>query len=231
ERSETLLLNVLPKPIADRLKVGGERIADSYDGATILFADVVNSTPLTRELTPREMVAMLDGYVAEFDALAARHGLEKIRTIGDNWMGVAGVPRRDPDHARSAALLALDMLAYVKERQLSADRCLDFRIGLGSGPVIGGVIGRSKFVFDIWGDAVNIASRMESTGVPGRIQIAPETRALLDGEFICESRGPVEVKGRGAIETWFLRGRRATSPTSGPQRSSSSSSSSSNSSE
>ena len=231
ERSEALLLNVLPKPIADRLKRGGERIADSYDGATILFADVVNSTPLTRELTPREMVAMLDGYVVEFDVLASRHGLEKIRTIGDNWMGVAGVPRPSADHARSAALMALDMLAYVKERQLTGDRCLDFRIGLNSGPVVGGVIGRSKFVFDIWGDAVNIASRMESTGVPGRIQIGPETRKLLDGEFICESRGLVEVKGRGAIETWFLTGRRATSPTGGRQRSSSSSSSSSNSSE
>lgn len=207
-RSEGLLLNVLPKAIADRLKQRAGIIADAYDGATILFADVVNSTPLTRELTPREMVSLLDEYVAHFDQLALRHGLEKIRTIGDNWMGVAGVPRSSPDHARSAALMALDMLAYVEERRRTAARCLEFRIGLNSGPVVGGVIGRSKFVFDIWGDPVNVASRMESTGVPGRIQVGPDTRALLDDGFVLEPRGTVEVKGRGAMETWFLVGRR-----------------------
>ena len=205
-RSEGLLLNVLPKPIADRLKQRPGVIADAYDGATILFADVVNSTPLTRELSPREMVSLLDEYIAHFDDLALRHGLEKIRTIGDNWMGVAGVPRERPDHARRAALMALDMLAYVEERQRTTARCLEFRIGLNSGPVVGGVIGRSKFVFDIWGDPVNVASRMESTGVPGRIQIGPDTRALLDGGFILEPRGTVDVKGRGAMETWFLVG-------------------------
>lgn len=207
-RSDGLLLNVLPKPIADRLKDAPGIIADAYEGATILFADVVNSTPLTRELSPREMVSLLDEYVAHFDGLALRYGLEKIRTIGDNWMGVAGVPQPRADHATCAALLAIEMLAYVRERQAGGARCLDFRIGLNSGPVIGGVIGRSKFVFDIWGDAVNIASRMESTGVAGRIQIGPDTRALLDDEFILEPRGTVEVKGRGPMQTWFLVGSR-----------------------
>jgi guanylate cyclase len=203
-RSEGLLLNVLPKAIADRLKRSPGVIADAYDDATILFADVVNSTPLTRELSPREMVSLLDEYVGHFDELALRHGLEKIRTIGDNWMGVAGVPRARPDHARQAARMALDMLGYVRERQRSGARSLEFRIGLNSGPVIGGVIGRSKFVFDIWGDPVNLASRMESTGVPGRIQIGPDTRAALDEAFVLEPRGTVEVKGRGPMETWFL---------------------------
>ena len=207
-RSEDLLLNVLPKTIADRLKDSPGVIADAYDEATILFADVVNSTPLTRDLSPREMVSLLDGYVAHFDQLALRHGIEKIRTIGDNWMGVAGVPQARGDHARRAALMALDMLDYVRERQRTNVRGLEFRIGLNSGPVVGGVIGRSKFVFDIWGDAVNIASRMESTGVPGRIQVGPDTKALLGDEFLLEPRGTVEVKGRGPMETWFLVGRR-----------------------
>lgn len=203
-RSETLLLNVLPKTIADRLKDTPGVIADSYDEATILFADVVNSTPLTRELSPRDMVSLLDGYVAHFDELALHHGLEKIRTIGDNWMGVAGVPQAFADHARRAALMALDMLDYVRERQQASSGGLNFRIGLNSGPVIGGVIGRSKFVFDIWGDAVNIASRMESTGLPGRIQLGPATKALLGDAFVFEPRGTIEVKGGGPLETWFL---------------------------
>jgi adenylate cyclase len=195
--------------IADRLKLHPGIIADAYADATILFADVVNSTPLTRELPPREMVALLDEYVGHFDELALRHGLEKIRTIGDNWMGVAGVPNARPDHARRAARMALDMLAYVRERQSTTTRCLEFRIGLNSGPVVGGVIGRSKFVFDIWGDPVNLASRMESTGVPGRIQVGPDTKAALDGAFVLEPRGSVEVKGRGPMETWFLIEERA----------------------
>lgn len=207
-RSETLLLNVLPRAIAERLKERPGVIADAYDNATILFADVVNSTPLTRDLTPREMVSLLDNYVSAFDQLALDHGLEKIRTIGDNWMGVAGVPQGTADHARRAALMAIDMLDHVQARRHTLPIGLEFRIGLSSGPVIGGVIGRSKFVFDIWGDAVNLASRMESTGITGRIQIGPETKAMLGDEFILEPRGPIEVKGRGMIETWFLVSRR-----------------------
>jgi adenylate cyclase len=211
-RAEGLLLNVLPRAIARRLKTAPGIIADSYDEATILFADVVNSTPLTSSLSARDVVALLDEYVTQFDALARRYGVEKIRTIGDNWMGVAGVPTSRADHARCAARLALGMLAFVQARQADGALCLDFRIGLNSGPVIGGVIGRDKFVFDIWGDAVNLASRMESTGVPGRIQVGPATYAVLKDEFAFEARGSVTIKGKGEVETWFLISPR--SPTS-----------------
>jgi guanylate cyclase len=203
-RSERLLLNVLPAPIASRLREREEVIADAYAEATVIFADVVNSTPLTVELTPEQMVALLDEHVAAFDGLADRHGVEKIRTIGDNWMGVAGVPQPRADHADAVARLALGMLAYVDERRQAGRRCLDFRIGINSGAVIGGVIGRRKFVFDIWGDPVNIAARMESYGEPGRIQVTEATRRLLGDRFICEPRGTIEVKGKGAISTWWL---------------------------
>jgi len=203
-RAESLLLNVLPKAIARRPKAGPGIIAAAYDQATILFADVVNSTPLTSSLSAREVVALLDEYVTHFDDLARRYGVEKIRTIGDNWMGVAGVPNSHADHAECAARLALEMLAFVQTRRASEQLGLDFRIGLNSGPVVGGVIGRDKFVFDIWGDAVNLASRMESTGVPGRIQVGPATHMLLKEQFVFEPRGRVSVKGKGEIETWFL---------------------------
>lgn len=203
-RSESLLLNVLPKPIADRLKREPGIIADPYEAATVIFADVVNSTPLTVELSPRELVGLLDEYVRHFDTLSERYGVEKIRTIGDNYMAVAGVPRPRPDHAQAVARLALGMLAYCDERRSTGARCLDFRIGLNSGPVVGGVIGQSKFVFDIWGDPVNTASRMESHGEAGRIQITEATYSLIKDEFVCEPRGVIEVKGKGPLRTYFL---------------------------
>jgi len=207
-RSERLLLNVLPAPIATRLREREEVIADAYGEATMIFADVVNSTPLTAELTPREMVALLDEYVSIFDGLADRHGVEKIRTIGDNWMGVAGVPQPRPDHADAVARLALGMLEYVAERKRSGQRCLNFRIGINSGAVIGGVIGRRKFVFDIWGDPVNTAARMESHGEPGKIQMTEATYELLKDHFVCEPRGTIDVKGKGPMRTWWLLGER-----------------------
>ena len=207
-RSERLLLNVLPAPIATRLREKEEVIADAYGEATMIFADVVNSTPLTAELTPREMVALLDEYVSVFDGLADRQGVEKIRTIGDNWMGVAGVPQPRRDHADAVARLALGMLEYVTERDRTGRRCLDFRIGINSGAVIGGVIGRRKFVFDIWGDPVNTAARMESHGEPGKIQMTEATYELLKDRFVCEPRGTIEVKGKGPMRTWWLLGER-----------------------
>ena len=203
-RSERLLLNVLPLPIATRLREREEVIADAYGEATMIFADVVNSTPLTAELTPRDMVALLDEYVSLFDGLADRQGVEKIRTIGDNWMGVAGVPQPRPDHADAVARLALGMLEYVAERKRSKQRCLNFRIGINSGAVIGGVIGRRKFVFDIWGDPVNTAARMESHGEPGKIQMTEATYELLKDRFVCEPRGTIDVKGKGPMRTWWL---------------------------
>lgn len=208
-RSERLLLNVLPREIAARLRRGSGRIADAYTDATIIFADVVNSTPLSLELSPAELVALFDAYVTAFDRLALECGVEKIRTIGDNWMGVAGVPRPRADHAERAARFALAVLRHVRERRAEVSRCLDFRIGLDSGPVVGGVVGTSKFVFDIWGDPVNTASRMESTGIPGRIQIGPATYALIRDRFVCEARGRIAVKGKGEMETYFLVGERA----------------------
>jgi adenylate cyclase len=203
-RSERLLLNVLPAPIATRLREREEVIADAYGEATMIFADVVNSTPLTAELTPRDMVALLDEYVSVFDGLADRQGVEKIRTIGDNWMGVAGVPQPRHDHADAVARLALGMLEYVAERKRPGRRCLDFRIGINSGAVIGGVIGRRKFVFDIWGDPVNTAARMESHGEPGKIQMTEATYELLKDRFVCEPRGTIDVKGKGPMRTWWL---------------------------
>ena len=206
-RAESLLLNILPASIARQLKRAPGVIADPYPEATILFADAVNSTPLTSSLAPRAMVALLDEYIGRFDELARRHGAEKIRTIGDNWMGVVGVPIAHSDHASRAASLALDMLEFVNERRGRGDTCLEFRIGINSGPVVGGVIGRDKFVFDIWGDAVNVAARMESTSVVGRIQVGPGSYPLLKNAFALEPRGVISVKGKGEVETWFLLGR------------------------
>ena len=203
-RSERLLLNVLPPSIAERLRESEQTIADHYDAATVIFADVVNSTPLTLELSPTQMVGLLNEHVSAFDALADACGVEKIRTIGDNWMGVSGVPVARADHAAGAARLALGMLAYVEGRRGRGERCLEFRIGLNSGPVIGGVIGTRKFVFDIWGDPVNTAARMESHGTPGRIQLTEATYRLILDRFECEPRGTIEVKGKGAMPTWYL---------------------------
>lgn len=201
-RSESLLLNVLPAQIAERLKAGETVIADAHAAATVLFADAVGFTPLSAALEPKVMVGLLNEVFSRFDDLALTHGLEKIRTIGDNYMAVAGVPRARRDHAQAAARMALDMLEVV--RRLPDDRRLEFRIGLNSGPLVAGVIGKRKFVFDLWGDPVNTASRMESHGVPGRIQITEATYELLKEDFRCEPRGAIEVKGKGTLSTWFL---------------------------
>src|SRR5919204_1254728 len=203
ERSDSLLLNILPPSVAARLKLGEKRIADAHASATVLFADVVGFTPLSATLEPSGMLALLDEAVSHFDDLAARHGVEKIRTIGDNYMAVAGAPIACADHAERAARMALDMLAFCRR-----GGPLTFRIGLNSGPLVGGVIGKRKFVYDVWGDVVNTASRMESHGLPGTIQIGESTYELLKDRFVCEPRGTLEVKGKGALRTWFLLGER-----------------------
>jgi class 3 adenylate cyclase len=210
DRSERLLLNVLPREIASRLKAGESPIADAYDAATILFADIVGFTPLTHELEPKEMVQLLNEIFSEFDRAAERHGVEKIRTIGDNWMGVAGVPSPRPGHAAAVARMALDICAGLDRRRARGERQIDFRIGIESGPCVGGVIGLQKFVFDIWGDPVNTASRMESHGVAGRIHVGEAAYKLLEDSFEFEPRGVIEVKGKGAMRTWFLIRERAT---------------------
>ena len=206
-RADNLLLNILPRSIADRLKADTRRIADQIGSASILFADVVDFTPLAERLPATEVVGMLDDLFSHFDVLAERHGLEKIKTIGDCYMAAAGVPSPRPDHARALALMALDMLAAMRSVDAVGHLGLELRIGINSGPVVAGVIGRKRFLYDLWGDAVNTASRMESHGAPGRIQITRATWELLDDEFVCEPRGTILLKGKGEMEAWYLLAR------------------------
>lgn len=205
EKSERLLQNVLPKEIAAILKDKDETIAEYYDSVSILFADIVGFTVLSDELSPTEMVELLNEVFSHFDSLVAKHNLEKIRTIGDNYMVVSGAPGPRPDHAQALAYLALEIRAYIDQYQRNGRR-LSFRIGMSSGPIVGGVIGRQKFHYDVWGNAVNMASRMESHGVPGKIQITYDSYQLLKEDYICVPRGKVLVKGKGEMETWFLEG-------------------------
>jgi guanylate cyclase len=209
ERAEGLLLNILPGSIAERLKSNPKTIADQFSAASVLFADVVDFTPRSEGLPPAEVVGLLDRLFSHFDALAERHGLEKIKTIGDAYMVASGVPTPRPDHARALALLALDMVSSMASGGEVGDLELELRIGINSGPVVAGVIGRKRFLYDLWGDAVNTASRMESQGTAGDIQITRATFELLKDEFVCEPRGTVAVKGKGEMETWYLIGRRA----------------------
>ena len=209
DRSETLIKNVLPSSIADRLKAATGSIADHVDAASILFADVVDFTPLSQRLSPAEVVGTLDQLFSHFDTLVERHGLEKIKTIGDAYMAAAGVPDPCADHASRAAFLALDMQAAVATSTIADRDGLELRIGINSGPVTAGVIGTKRFLYDLWGDAVNTASRMESNGSPGEIQITRATYELLKDEFDCRRRGTIDVKGKGPMETWYLVGPRS----------------------
>jgi adenylate cyclase len=203
-KAENLLLNILPKEIAELLKNESRTIADSYDGVSILFADLVGFTPLTASMAPVELVGLLNRVFSYFDSLVEKYSVEKIRTIGDNYMVASGVPRPRADHAQALALMALDMREFIAQMEPVYGRQIQFRIGINSGPVVGGVIGRKKFVYDIWGDAVNVASRMESHGVAGMIQITQNTYQLLKDDFLCEARGTIAIKGRGEMPTWFL---------------------------
>jgi adenylate cyclase len=207
ERAESLLLNILPGSIAERLKSSPHTIADQFREASVLFADVVDFTPRAERLPAAEVVGLLDRLFSHFDTVSERHGLEKIKTIGDCYMVAAGVPDPRPDHARVLALLALEMAEATRPGGAVGDLGLELRIGINSGPVVAGVIGRKRFLYDLWGDAVNTASRMESHGTPGTIQITRATHELLKDEFLCEFRGLVPVKGKGDVETWYLIGR------------------------
>jgi guanylate cyclase len=211
EKSENLLLNILPKEIVAILKNESRTIADYYAGASILFADMVNFTTMSAEMSPVEMVDLLNEIFSHFDTLVEKYGLEKIKTVGDCYMVAAGVPRPRPDHAQVLTLLALDMRAYIRSQTFKASRPVDFRIGLNSGPVLAGVIGRKKFIYDLWGDAVNTASRMESHGAGGVIQITRATYELIKDDFVCESHGTISVKGKGEMEVWFVVGQRSSS--------------------
>jgi class 3 adenylate cyclase len=208
-RSEALLTNILPNSIAERLKTATQTIADHVESASILFADVVDFTPLSQRLPAAEVVGILDQLFSRFDALVERHGLEKIKTIGDCYMAAAGVPDPRPDHARSVAMLALDMRDAVVASPVAGQDGLELRIGINSGPMVAGVIGTKRFLYDLWGDTVNTASRMEAQGTPGEIQITGATYELLKDEFVCRRRGTVVIKGKGAMETWYLVGSRS----------------------
>jgi adenylate cyclase len=212
--SERLLLNLLPAPIAARLKTRPdliasgppEVIADSFEEATVLFADIVEFTRFSAGMKPEQLVAVLNEIFADFDGLADNRGLEKIKTIGDAYLAAAGLPVPAADHAVRAAHLALDMIESLARFNERHGYKLQLRIGINSGPVVAGVIGRRKFTYDLWGDAVNIASRMESEGVAGHVQITEATKRLLGEAFLLEDRGAIPAKGTGRVHTWFLVG-------------------------
>lgn len=208
DKAENLLLNILPRSIAEKLKDDTQTIADQFGAASILFADVVDFTPFSERLPAAEVVGVLDHLFTHFDAIAERLGVEKIKTIGDAYMVAAGVPTPRPDHARAMALMALEMREAMRSADAVGHFGLELRIGINSGPVVAGVIGRKRFLYDLWGDAVNTASRMESHGVPGEIQVTRATYELLEDEFDLRPRGTVTVKGKGEMETWYLIGRK-----------------------
>jgi adenylate cyclase len=212
ERAETLLLNILPRSIADKLKANPQTIADSFTSASILFADVADFTPMSERLSPVRVVEMLDQLFGHFDQLAERYDVEKIKTLGDCYMAASGIPSPRADHAHCLAHMALDMLDAVRGQGAVGSLGFELRIGINSGPVVAGVIGRKRFLYDLWGDAVNTAGRMQTDGMPGRIQITQATYELLKDEFVCEPRGTVLIKGKGEMETWYLVGRREAVP-------------------
>jgi len=207
EKSEELLLNILPREVVAVLKHEPRTIANHYEDASILFADLVDFTPLSATMTPKELVELLNEIFSHFDLLTEKFGLEKIKTIGDCYMVASGVPRPRDDHAQVLVAMALEMRDYVSEHRFSG-RKLAFRIGLNSGPVVAGVIGRKKFIYDLWGDAVNTASRMESHGQGGFIQITRAMYELVKDDFVCEPHGTINVKGKGEMEVWFVTGQR-----------------------
>jgi adenylate cyclase len=208
KQADDLLLNILPGPIAKRLKEGEEVIADSYESASIMFVDIVNFTPISAESAPREMIELLSKIFTHFDQLVERHHAEKIETIGDSYMVAVGLPIICEDHAQVIACLALDLQEYIESGIMFHNKPINCRIGINSGPVMAGVIERKKISYNVWGDTVNTASRMESHGIPGQIQISESTYALIRETFRCEPRGTIEVKGKGPMKTYLLKGRR-----------------------
>ncbi len=206
-RSQTLIENMLPAPIAAQLKAGVTPIAEQVADATVLFGDLVGFTPLAAELAPTEVVATLDELFTELDEIAQRHGVATIKTIGDAYMAVCGAPTPRVDHAAAVAEMALEMRDLVAGRAFAGGRRLELRIGMHSGPLVAGVIGKKKFVYDLWGDTVNTASRMESHGVPGKVHVTAAVRARLDGRYQLVPRGPQAIKGKGEMETWLLERR------------------------
>ncbi len=207
-KSEQLLLNILPKEIADILKNESRTIADKFEQVSVMFADIVSFTPMSALMTAEELVELLNDTFLYFDTLVEKYRLEKIKTIGDCYMVAAGIPKSNPDHAHILTKMAIEAREHFAQHQIRG-RQLAFRIGINSGPVVAGVIGKKKFAYDLWGDAVNTASRMESHGIGGQIQITRATYELIKGDFICEPCGVINVKGIGEMEVWHVKGYRA----------------------
>ena len=207
-KSEKLLLNILPVSIAQRLKEDDSIIADHFESATVLFSDIVGFTAMSEKVTPTELVGYLNRIFSAFDDLAEKYGLEKIKTIGDAYMVAGGFPELRDCHASDVSAMALEMLDVVANCNLVTGQPVSIRIGIHTGPAVAGVIGIKKFAYDVWGDTVNTASRMESSGLPGRIQLSEQAAALLDGDFVIEERGMLEVKGKGSMRTFWLLGHR-----------------------
>jgi adenylate cyclase len=204
-RSESLLANILPESVATRLKnPATTTIADKYDDASVLFADIAGYTQRASQSTPADLVDFLNLLYTEFDRLVEKHGLEKIKTSGDAYIVVSGVPEAREDHLEALACLALNMSDSIAGLEVQAGQAVPMRIGMGVGPVVAGVVGTRRFFYDVWGDAVNVASRMESSGVEGRIQVPQQVYERLSEEFVFELRGDVEIKGKGVMRTWFL---------------------------
>ena len=203
--NEELLLNVLPAPIANRLRGGEQGIADGFAEVTVAFADLVGFTALSSEMPPQEVVTLLNGLFTRFDVAAQELGIEKIKTVGDAYMAVCGLPVPVANHAERMVRMAIRMVHITREHALEHQVSMKLRVGINSGPVVAGVIGKSKYIYDLWGDTVNLASRMESGGIPDSIQVTRPVYEKLQGLFAFEPRGAIEVKGKGAVEAWLLR--------------------------
>lgn len=204
KRSENILLNILPEQIAERLKKREHPIADYFDNASILFIDMAGFTSFSGTRDPKEVVTMLNKIFTNFDMLADKHGLEKIKTIGDCYMAVSGLPEPNPHHAEAAAAMAMEIKSEMGKYKASDGTPIQFRMGLDCGPVVAGVIGQRKFIYDLWGDTVNTASRMETTGIAGEIHCSDRFKKQLEGKYTFKSRGTIEIKGKGMMETWLM---------------------------
>lgn len=207
QKSEQLLLNILPAPIAARLKAGERTIADNFEAVTVLFGDIVDFTPLSEKIPPKELVNSLNEIFTEFDRIVQQYELEKIKTVGDAYMVVGGLPKPQADHAERIAELAIEMLRVTQTFRYPDGSSFKIRIGINSGPVVAGVIGEIKFIYDLWGATVNIASRMESQGIVNNIQVTEETYSRLKHQYNFRERGFIDVKGKGQMKTYLLMGR------------------------
>lgn len=206
KRSENLLLNILPDSVAGRLKDSPGTIADDYDDASILFADLVGFTTLASSISAKETVRLLNDIFSRFDAIVDKYAVEKIKTIGDAYMVAGGITIANEDHLSNLLRMSMEMLTVLDKYNAQNNFSLQLRIGIATGPLTAGVIGQKKFSYDVWGNTVNVASRMESTGIPGRVQVTEEVAKVMDVEFTFEKRGSVDIKGKGAMTTYFLTG-------------------------